>query len=176
MIIDQAVSLKNMVNEFQQYARLPKARPINMDLDKVLREFLQMYSGDKRIKYEKETPDILLFKFDKDQMLQVLHNLLQNAQDAISNQSTGIIRIKVSKTIHKKKEQILLSIEDNGPGIREEILSKVFDPYTTTKAKGTGLGLPIVRKIIQENNAGITLNNKNRGNGVVVQLLFDRIA
>ena len=55
-------------------------------------------------------------------------------------------------------------------------MSKVFDPYTTTKAKGTGLGLPIVRKIIQENNAGITLNNKNRGDGVVVQLLFDRIA
>ena len=87
-----------------------------------------------------------------------------------------MIRIEVSKTTLKKKEQILLSIEDNGPGIREEILSKVFDPYTTTKAKGTGLGLPIVRKIIQENNAGITLNNKNRGNGVVVQLLFDRIA
>ena len=129
-----------------------------------------------KLKYEKETTDTLLFKFDKDQMLQVLHNLLQNAQDAINNQSTGIIRIKVSKTTHKKKERILLSIEDNGPGIREEILSKVFDPYTTTKAKGTGLGLPIVRKIIQENNAGITLNNKNRGNGVVVQLLFDRIA
>ena len=55
MIIDQAVSLKTMVNEFQQYARLPKARPINMDLDKVLREFLQMYSGDKRIKYERNS-------------------------------------------------------------------------------------------------------------------------
>ena len=176
MIIDQAVSLKTMVNEFQQYARLPKARPINMDLDKVLREFLQMYSGDKRIKYEKETPDTLFFKFDKDQMLQVLHNLLQNAQDAINNQSAGIIKIKASVTTHKKKEQIILSIEDNGPGIREEILSKVFDPYTTTKAKGTGLGLPIVKKIIQENNAVITLNNKNQGNGVVVQLLFDRIA
>jgi len=176
MIIDQAVSLKTMVNEFQQYARLPKARPFNMDLDRVLREFLQMYSSDKRIKYEKETSNTLLFKFDKDQMLQVLHNLLQNAQDAINNQSAGIIKIKASITTHKKKEQIILSIEDNGPGIREEILSKVFDPYTTTKAKGTGLGLPIVKKIIQENNAVITLNNKNQGNGVVVQLLFDRIA
>ena len=165
-----------MVNEFQQYARLPRARPITMDLDKVLKEFLQMYSGDKRIKYESQTPDKMLFKFDKDQVLQVLHNLLQNAQDAISNQCAGIIKIRTSVTTHKKKEQIILSIEDNGPGIREEILSKVFDPYTTTKAKGTGLGLPIVKKIIQENNAVITLNNKNRGNGVVVQLLFDRIA
>ena len=176
MIVDQAVSLKTMVNEFQQYARLPKAKPINMDLDKVLKEFLQMYSSDKRIKYEKETSDTLFFKFDKDQMLQVLHNLLQNAQDAINNQSAGIIKIAVSAIINEKKERIILSIEDNGPGIREEILSKVFDPYTTTKAKGTGLGLPIVKKIIQENKAGITLNNKNQGNGVVVQLLFDRIA
>jgi len=176
MIIDQAVSLKTMVNEFQQYARLPKARPCNMDLDKVLREFLQMYSSDKRIKYEKETPESLFFKFDKDQMLQVLHNLLQNAQDAINNQPAGMLKIKASVTTRKKKEQIILSIEDNGPGIREEILSKVFDPYTTTKAKGTGLGLPIVKKIIHENNAVITLNNKNLGNGVVVQLLFDRIA
>ena len=176
MIIDQAVSLKTMVNEFQQYARLPKARPFNMDLDRVLREFLQMYSSDKRIKYEKETSNTLLFKFDKDQMLQVLHNLLQNAQDAINNQPAGMLKIKASVTTRKKKEQIILSIEDNGPGIREEILSKVFDPYTTTKAKGTGLGLPIVKKIIHENNAVITLNNKNLGNGVVVQLLFDRIA
>ena len=87
-----------------------------------------------------------------------------------------MIKIKASVTTRKKKEQIILSIEDNGPGIREEILSKVFDPYTTTKAKGTGLGLPIVKKIIQENNAVIALNNKNLGNGVVVQLLFDRIA
>ena len=55
-------------------------------------------------------------------------------------------------------------------------MSKVFDPYTTTKAKGTGLGLPIVKKIIQENNADITLNNKKQVSGVVVQLLFDRIA
>ena len=176
MIVDQAVSLKTMVNEFQQYARLPKARPTNMDLDKVLREFLQMYSGDKRIKYAKDTSDTLFFKFDKDQMLQVLHNLLQNAQDAISSQSAGIIKIQASTITHKKNEQIILSIEDNGPGIREEILPKVFDPYTTTKAKGTGLGLPIVKKIIQENKAVITLNNKNQGNGVVVQLLFDRIA
>ena len=65
MIVDQAVSLKTMVNEFQQYARLPRARPITMDLDKVLREFLQMYSGDKRIKYEGQTPDSMFFKFDK---------------------------------------------------------------------------------------------------------------
>ena len=57
-----------------------------------------MYSGDKRIKYEKETPDTLFFEFDKDQMLQVLHNLLQNAQDAINNQSAGMIKIKPPKS------------------------------------------------------------------------------
>ena len=90
------------------------------------------------LKYEKETPDTLFFMFDKDQMLQVLHNLLQNAQDAINNQPAGIIKIKASRTTHKKKERIILSIEDNGPWIREEILSKFLNQYTTTKAKGTG--------------------------------------
>ena len=87
-----------------------------------------MYSGDKRIKYEKETSDTLSFKFDKDQMLQVLHNLLQNAQDAINNQSEGIIKIKASTITHKKRERIILSIEDNGPGIKEEILSRCSTP------------------------------------------------
>tara|TARA_B100000963_G_scaffold361499_1_gene397249 strand:+ start:1910 stop:4057 length:2148 start_codon:yes stop_codon:yes gene_type:complete len=175
MIINQAVSLKTMVNEFQQYARLPKARPAQMDLDDVLREFLQMYSGDKRIKYERENGDTLLFNFDKDQMLQVLHNLLQNAQDAINNNPRGLIKIKTLSVKIKDQQKIQLSIEDNGPGIDQEILSRVFDPYTTTKAKGTGLGLPIVKKIIQENKATIILNNKNPNNGVVVHLLFDRI-
>ena len=175
MIINQAVSLKTMVNEFQQYARLPKARPAQMDLDDVLREFLQMYSGDKRINYERENGDTLLFNFDKDQMLQVLHNLLQNAQDAINNNPRGLIKIKTLSVKIKDQQKIQLSIEDNGPGIDQEILSRVFDPYTTTKAKGTGLGLPIVKKIIQENKATIILNNKNPNNGVVVHLLFDRI-
>ncbi len=175
MIINQAVSLKTMVNEFQQYARLPKARPAQMDLDDVLREFLQMYSGDKRIKYERENGDTLLFNFDKDQMLQVLHNLLQNAQDAINNNPRGLIKIKTLSVKIEDQQKIQLSIEDNGPGIDQEILSRVFDPYTTTKAKGTGLGLPIVKKIIQENKATIILNNKNPNNGVVVHLLFDRI-
>ncbi len=175
MIINQAVSLKTMVNEFQQYARLPKARPALMDLDDVLREFLQMYSGDKRINYERENGDTLLFNFDKDQMLQVLHNLLQNAQDAINNNPRGLIKIKTLSVKIEDQQKIQLSIEDNGPGIDQEILSRVFDPYTTTKAKGTGLGLPIVKKIIQENKATIILNNKNPNNGVVVHLLFDRI-
>ncbi len=175
MIINQAVSLKTMVNEFQQYARLPKARPAQMDLDDVLREFLQMYSGDKRINYERENGDTLLFNFDKDQMLQVLHNLLQNAQDAINNNPRGLIKIKTLSVKIEDQQKIQLSIEDNGPGIDQEILSRVFDPYTTTKAKGTGLGLPIVKKIIQENKATIILNNKNPNNGVVVHLLFDRI-
>ena len=180
MIVDQASSLKTMVDEFQQYARLPSARPVRLNINALLNEFLQMYSGDPRIKYHSpDDTNSLFLEFDKDQMLQVLHNLLQNAQDAINGKENGFICIKICTTNIKGTDRLQLCIEDNGPGITSDVLSRVFDPYTTTKAKGTGLGLAIVKKIIKENKAEISLTNrknvKSKNTGVIVTLLFDRI-
>ena len=168
MIVDQVAALKAMVDEFQQYARLPSANPVTIKLDEILIEFLQMYSSDGRIKFLNKLQGInSLVEFDRDQLLQVLHNLLQNAQDAIMDKSDGKIMI-ICETIEKKPNpRVSLVIEDNGLGINESILPKIFEPYTTTKFKGTGLGLAIVKKIVKENNAQISLNNKKDESGKI---------
>ena len=168
MIVDQVAALKAMVDEFQQYARLPSANPVTIKLDEILIEFLQMYSSDGRIKFLNKLQGInSLVEFDRDQLLQVLHNLLQNAQDAIMDKSDGKIMI-ICETIEKKPNpRVSLVIEDNGLGINESILPKIFEPYTTTKFQGTGLGLAIVKKIVKENNAQISLNNKKDESGKI---------
>ena len=101
-------------------------------------------------------------------MRQVLINLIQNAQDAmINNTKKPIIQISTNKL----KNYIALSIEDNGPGFSADILKKAFEPYVTTKSHGTGLGLAIVKKIIEEHEGVITIENiKNSGALINIQL------
>jgi nitrogen fixation/metabolism regulation signal transduction histidine kinase len=166
MIVSQVSALKTMIDEFQNYARLPSAQPIKVLLDEVLSEILPLYSSEIRISFvnlcEKNKA---LVKVDRDQLVQVVHNLIQNAQDAIGNNSKGEIKIICKLIESNSKNKVRLLVEDNGLGIQEDILPKVFEPYITTKSKGTGLGLAIVKKIVEENEAEITLSNKrdNRG-------------
>ena len=161
MIVSQVSALKAMIDEFQNYARLPTAQPINVFLDEVLMEILPLYSSEFRIDFinlcEKNQA---LVKVDRDQLVQVVHNLIQNAQDAIENNPDGEIKIVCKLIKLNSTSKVRLSIEDNGSGIKEDLLPKVFEPYITTKSKGTGLGLAIVKKIVEENEAEITLMNK----------------
>ena len=166
MIVSQVSALKTMIDEFQNYARLPSAQPAKLFLDEVLKEILPLYSSEFRINFinlcEEKTA---LVKVDRDQLVQVVHNLIQNAQDSIGNNTKGEIKIICKFIEFNSEKKVRLSIEDNGPGIKESILNKVFEPYITTKSKGTGLGLAIVKKIIEENKAEITLVNKKDNTG-----------
>jgi nitrogen fixation/metabolism regulation signal transduction histidine kinase len=94
-------------------------------------------------------------KGDSAQLRQVLHNLLQNAQDALIDTPDPVIEVK-TETMHGG---VQLSVRDNGCGFSEEIRARVFEPYVTTKLKGTGLGLPIVKKIIEEHDGLIHIEN-----------------
>ncbi|MSQ80100.1 MAG: HAMP domain-containing protein [Candidatus Methylopumilus sp.] len=167
-IVNQVNAMKTMVNEFSEYARAPKlileATNINMLIKEVTHLFKN--SGIKITNsLLKELPQT---KVDINMMRQVLINLIQNAQDAMANNTKApAIQIKTSKL----KNNIIMSMKDNGSGFSNDILKKAFEPYVTTKSHGTGLGLAIVKKIIEEHEGKINIENlKNSGASVTIKL------
>ena len=167
-IVNQVDAMKTMVNEFSEYARAPKLNLELTDINKFIKEISHLFenSGIKIVtKLSKDLPEIIV---DVNMMRQVLINLIQNAQDAMMNNTKKqIIQINTNKL----KNHIILSIEDNGPGFSADILKKAFEPYVTTKSHGTGLGLAIVKKIIEEHEGAIAIENiKNSGALIKIQL------
>ena len=167
-IVNQVDAMKTMVNEFSEYARAPKLNLELTDINKFIKEISHLFenSGIKiATKLSKDLPEI---RVDVNMMRQVLINLIQNAQDAMMNNTKKqIIQINTNKL----KNYIVLSIEDNGPGFSADILKKAFEPYVTTKSHGTGLGLAIVKKIIEEHEGAIAIENiKNSGALIKIQL------
>ena len=162
-IVNQVEALKKMVNEFNQYARVPELELRQLDFNRLVREVLSLYEtanmtadNGKHIKINQVlAADLPAIRGDSAQLRQVLHNLLQNAQDALSDISEPVIEISTEK-VHGG---VQLSVRDNGCGFPDEVRARVFEPYVTTKKKGTGLGLPIVKKIIEEHVGLIHIEN-----------------
>ena len=167
-IVNQVDAMKTMVNEFSEYARAPKLNLESTDINETIIEISHLFenSGIKiTTNLLKGFPKI---KVDANMMRQVLINLIQNAQDAMVN-NTKKPSIKINT--NKYKNYLVLSIEDNGPGFSEDILKKAFEPYVTTKSHGTGLGLAIVKKIIEEHEGIIVVENiKSGGAHINIQL------
>jgi nitrogen fixation/metabolism regulation signal transduction histidine kinase len=122
---------------------------------------------------------------DPTQLRQVIHNLLQNAQDALTEPATGAPAPRIDVTteaIHYRGADgrngiaVRLAIIDNGPGFSPKILARAFEPYVTSKARGTGLGLPMVKKIIDEHGGRIDLQNRVDGTGAAVSILLLKLA
>jgi len=167
-IVNQVDAMKTMVNEFSEYARAPKLNLELTDINETIKEISHLFenSGIKiTTTLLKGLPKI---KVDVNMMRQVLINLIQNAQDAMIN-NTKKPSIKINT--NKYKNYLILSIEDNGPGFSLDILKKAFEPYVTTKSHGTGLGLAIVKKIIEEHEGTIVVENiKSGGANINIQL------
>lgn len=162
-IVNQVEALKRMVNEFSQYARVPELELRQLDFNRLVREVLSLYEtasmtseNSKHIQIKQElTEGLPAVKGDTTQLRQVLHNLLQNAQDALLDEPEPLITVK-TEMVHGG---VQLSVRDNGCGFSDEIKARVFEPYVTTKLKGTGLGLPIVKKIVEEHEGVIHIEN-----------------
>ncbi|MDT8363203.1 MAG: ATP-binding protein [Nitrosomonas sp.] len=162
-IVEQVEALKKMVNEFRDYARTPELELYQTDLNRLIREVLALYQTTINPENNTRPPQIEMqlasdlqpIKGDPARLRQVLHNLLQNSQDAISAIDDPMIWVRTESG----KNSVLLSITDNGMGFPESIEANVFEPYITTKPKGTGLGLPIVKKIVDEHNGIIHVRN-----------------
>jgi len=158
-IVSQVAAMKNMVSDFANYARGPALKLSHLEVHKLIREVLGLYETNAILIVLKLDASQSVVNGDATRLRQVIHNLLQNAQDAL--QGVAIPQI----TLHTETQngEIHLRVEDNGAGFPESVLTRAFEPYMTTKAKGTGLGLAIVKKIVEEHGGHITIENNTSG-------------
>ena len=163
-IVDQVDAMKRLVNEFRDYARLPAAELKAIDLNALVTEVLQLYVSETsqvpiRLELDTRCPRMM---GDAQQLRQVLHNLLQNAQDA--TETAGRTGDECGVTVRTQwleaTGRVRLSVIDCGTGFPEHILKRAFEPYVTTKAKGTGLGLAVVKKIADEHGTRVDITNR----------------
>lgn len=170
-IVNQVDALKKMVNEFSEYARSPAAHLEKLDLNTLIREVMSFYDLPKINIVQQLTPHHHTIKGDSTMLRQVLHNLLQNAQDALITQATPTIIVKTEV----QGNMLSLSVQDNGGGFREDMMMHVFEPYMTSKPHGTGLGLAIVKKIIEEHKGYIKIENVANPSGEMGALVTIQI-
>jgi nitrogen fixation/metabolism regulation signal transduction histidine kinase len=174
-IVDQVESMKNMVNDFRDYARLPPPMPAPLDLNALIAEVLDLYEDGPVPVAAELADDLPKVLADADQIRQVLHNLIKNAGEAMSEKVGAGGTAQVTVRTAANHRMALLSVSDNGPGFPAQILAHAFEPYVTTKPKGTGLGLAIVQKIVDDHGGTITLANRQEGGAEVsVQLPLHR--
>jgi len=166
-IVDQVDAMKRLVNEFRDYARLPAAQLKPVSLNELVTEVLHLYGreglerGDAsahvpiQVVLDPHCPDVM---GDAQQLRQIIHNLLQNAQDA--TEGCPVREVTIRTQWNESSHRARLLVQDTGTGFPDHILQRAFEPYVTTKVKGTGLGLAVVKKIADEHNARVDLKNK----------------
>ncbi len=186
-IVNQVVAMQQMVDNFRDYAKTPPPLLAPLNLNALIEEILELYAGidgsrHVRAQLAPALPEIL---GDATQLRQVVHNLLQNALDATA-EIAGEARppridlateaIRYVDADGSTRTAVRLSLTDNGPGFSPAVLPRAFEPYVTSKPKGTGLGLPVVKKIIEEHGGRIELTNRKDGPGAQVSVLLLRLA
>lgn len=155
LIVYQVDSLKNLVNEFNQFARLPKSSPTSGQLNSVISDSLVLFRNSGRGEIVEFIPDQTLprFFFDPDQMSRIINNLVDNALAAVVERKDPHIVISTHYDSVLKIARI--EVKDNGPGIPPQLRERIFEPYITTKAQGTGLGLAIVKRMVEDHQGFI---------------------
>lgn len=170
-IVDQVDAMKRLVNEFRDYARLPAAQLQALDLNALIQDIVGLYEASEtpvKLELGAGLPPVLA---DPQQLRQVVHNLVQNAQDATpAGAGPVLLRTRLSDS----GQRVRLLVLDEGPGFSEAILKRAFEPYVTTKTKGTGLGLAVVKKIMDEHGGRIDIGHRQDrpGGGAQVSLSF----
>ncbi len=166
-IVAQVEAMKQLVNEFRDYARLPAAQLLPLDLNALAGEVLALYApaqeqGRLSARLQDALPPIL---GDTSQLRQVIHNLVQNALDAVADKADGHVTVLTEAARNEAGElrAVRLKVIDNGAGFAEKVLKRAFEPYVTTKSRGTGLGLAVVKKIADEHGARVRIANLREG-------------
>ncbi len=160
-IVQQVESMKAMVNDFADYARIPQIETTPLDLNKLISEVIELYQNNTyntvvSASLDEYPPRI---KGDSNRLRQLLHNLIKNALEAMHEQQDAKIEITTHCFEISGVPFVSLEVTDDGPGFPPEILERLFEPYVTTKTKGTGLGLAIVKKIVEEHGGTIRADN-----------------
>jgi nitrogen fixation/metabolism regulation signal transduction histidine kinase len=176
-IVNQVAALKAMVDDFRDYARLPAPEPARLDLNALVSEVLALYETSQvpiTKRFATKLPPVWA---DAAQIRQVIHNLVQNAQDALESVRAAGRSPSIEVRTELDGDRVRLAVSDNGGGFPEELMARIFEPYVTTKPRGTGLGLAIVKKIIDEHHGSVAIENREpRGASVTVLLPLAKAA
>jgi nitrogen fixation/metabolism regulation signal transduction histidine kinase len=183
-IIGQVQAMKEMVNDFRDFAKTPSPQLKSVSINTLTQEILGLYEGSPlRTQLDPRCPSIM---GDPTQLRQIIHNLLQNAQDATLEGAHQAEPVEVKTELVPYGElngvpqnAVRLTISDSGSGFPAKILARAFEPYVTTKSKGTGLGLAVVKKIVDDHGAKIEVRNRMQGDEVIgaqISILFMNLA
>ena len=170
-IVNQVEVLREMVNAFGKFAEQPKLKTERINIPKIIDEAIGLYSKDhKAIKFSSKYTDKAFIHGDEKKLRQILNNLLKNSIDALSDIEKPRITVATRDIQISNTAFLELSIEDNGIGFTKETISKVFEPYVSTKPKGKGLGLAIVKNIVDEHQGHIAIKNNQKGATVIITI------
>ena len=183
-IIGQVQAMKEMVNDFRDFAKTPSPQLKSVSINTLTQEILGLYEGSPiKTRLDSRCPNIM---GDSTQLRQIIHNLLQNAQDATleGTHQSEPVEIKTELVPYGEsngvpQNAVRLTISDSGSGFPAKILARAFEPYVTTKSKGTGLGLAVVKKIVDDHGAKIEIRNRMQADEVIgaqVSILFMNLA
>ncbi|MFM1759405.1 MAG: hypothetical protein RLY75_675 [Pseudomonadota bacterium] len=183
-IIGQVQAMKQMVNDFRDFAKTPSPQLKSVSINTLTQEILGLYEGSPiKTKLDPRIPNIM---GDPTQLRQIIHNLLQNAQDATLEgvHQSEPVEVKTELVPYGElngvpQNAVRLTISDSGSGFPAKILARAFEPYVTTKSKGTGLGLAVVKKIVDDHGAKIEIRNRMQTDEVIgaqVSILFMNLA
>ncbi len=168
-VLDEVRRISNIVSEFTRFARLPAPEPSPTNLEQLIRQVVGLHQGHGA---PIETsigpcPDV---RADRDQITQVLTNLIQNALEALGTTPGGQVNVELAARTRgggpagsAQAAWAEIAVQDNGPGLEESVRAKLFEPYFTTKPSGTGLGLAIVQRIVTEHGGEIRLETAEGG-------------
>ena len=172
-IVQQVDAIKQMVDAFSEYARAPEVQLARFSLNQLAAEMVELYRlQDSGVGIAVELdPQLGEIEADRGRVRQILANLLSNAIEALAGVGGAAITVRTRWVLAAQSAQAEITVSDNGPGFREDILSRAFDPYVTSKARGTGLGLAIVRRIVEEHGGRISAENLVTGGARVRVLL-----
>jgi nitrogen fixation/metabolism regulation signal transduction histidine kinase len=172
-IVNQVDAMKSMVDDFSAYARASGIIRRSLDLNGLIAEVVTLYEPMQVSITLDLMPELPPLMGDSKLLRQILHNLMQNAVDVLQNEPQPQIEIRT----RLESGELHLTMSDNGPGIPENLLGRVFEPYVTGKTKGTGLGLAIVKKIVEEHQGRIQVRNQDpRGAQFVIILPLESSA
>ena len=162
-IIKQVAAMKEMVEAFRNYARAPALKLEKQDLNKIIEEVLLLYEAGA-CTFDAVFSNIPAVMYaDTTAIRQVLHNIFKNAAEAAEEAAQPEVHIHTDNTDGK----ITLTVANNGKSFSKDMLANAFEPYVTDKPTGTGLGLPVVKKIVEEHGGRIALSNPAEGGASV---------
>ena len=157
-IMDQVASMDSMVSAFANYANTPEIQKTLSSLNSLINKSASLYDNHEGIRVDLDlSGDLPKLQLDQDAISRVLINLIKNSIEA--KQEKNKLNIKIKSRVSKKEGLVRLTIVDDGKGLPEDIIDKVFEPYITTKEKSGGLGLAIVQNIIEQHDGQIFASN-----------------